>query len=71
MGSGCGAKGWWGSQDVHKKSSLWPGKAVREELDPSLNRKWVFGVLVSSGLLVQGHKYLAPWMLMDIQLLMC
>ena len=43
-----------------QKSTLWHGKGVREKLDPSLNRKWVFRVLVSLGLLVQGRKVSGP-----------
>lgn len=53
-----------------QKTHLWPGKGVGEKRHPSLNFKWVFGVLISLGLL-GGAIYLAPWMLMNIQLLMC
>lgn len=35
-----------------QKSHLWPDKGVREKRHPSLTFKWVFGVLISLGLLV-------------------
>lgn len=54
-GFGLWHKSWWGSQATPKNTPvLQPGKGVGEKLDPSLNYSWVFGVLVSSGLLAQG-----------------